>query len=184
MGTILKSRWFRLAAALAGLLALYAWVGFKLVPGLLRSQATDYVRETYGRELALGEIRTHPFKLQLEVTDFALPDADGQTMLGLRRLFVDFDVSSIWRRALVFSEVSLDAPVIRAVIRPDGAMNLADLAPAEAGAAESAAQEDDSALPRIWIESLDVSEGRVGYADLSARRKPFTREFAPVAFSL
>ena len=184
MGTILKSRWFRLAAALAGLLALYAWVGFKLVPGLLRSQATDYVRETYGRELALGEIRTHPFKLQLEVTDFALPDADGQTMLGLRRLFVDFDISSIWRRALVFSEVSLDAPVIRAVIRPDGAMNLADLAPAEAGAAESAAQEEDSALPRIWIESLDVSEGRVGYADLSARRKPFTREFAPVAFSL
>lgn len=184
MGTILKSRWFRLAAALAGLLALYAWVGFKLVPGLLRSQATDYVRETYGRELALGEIRTHPFKLQLEVTDFALPDADGQTMLGLRRLFVDFDVSSIWRRALVFSEVSLNAPVIRAVIRPDGAMNLADLAPAEAGAAASAAQDDDSALPRIWIESLDVSEGRVGYADLSARRKPFTREFAPVAFSL
>jgi uncharacterized protein involved in outer membrane biogenesis len=164
------------------LVGLYALLGFKVAPGVLRSQAIGYVHETYGRELRVGAVRVQPFLLQLEVRDVAFPDADGATMLGFGRLFVDFEVSSLWRRAFTFREVALEAPAIRAVVRPDGTTNLADLARSAPTAAPSPAA-DDEPLPSVWIQSLDVTAGVVEFAD-RARRTPLERRFAPVAFSL
>ncbi len=57
-------------------------LGFYVAPKVVRSQAIEYVHETYGRQLAIGEVRIHPFKLQAEIKDLALPDADGATMIG------------------------------------------------------------------------------------------------------
>ena len=70
-------------------------VGTRTVsPGIVRSQAIDFVREKYGRELALGEVRINPFKLQAEIKDLSLPDTDGKPMLAFRRFFVDFELSN------------------------------------------------------------------------------------------
>jgi uncharacterized protein involved in outer membrane biogenesis len=169
------------AGIVALLVGLYALLGFKVAPGIVRAQAIDYVRETYGRELQIGEVRVHPFLLQFDVRDVAFPDADGTTMLGLRRLFVDFELSSLWNRAFTFSEVAVEAPAIRAVVRPDGAMNLADLAPPEPPGAPPPAE--DEGIPSVWIQRLDVTDGALDFVD-RARRTPFERRFAPVAFSL
>ncbi len=92
------------------LVGLYAFIGFRIAPGLLRSQAIESVRATYGRELRIGEVRVQPFKLQLEVRDLEFPDRDRQPMLSLRRLFVDFEVSSIRRRAWVVRDLDLEGP--------------------------------------------------------------------------
>ncbi len=128
MGNILKSKLFWAAAVVLVLAGLYALLGFYAAPRIARSQAIDFVREKYGRELTLGEIRIDPFKLQAEIKDLSLPDTDGKPMLAFRRLFIDFELSSLWQRAFVFKDVQLDAPLARAVIRPDGSVNLADLA--------------------------------------------------------
>jgi hypothetical protein len=174
---LLRSKLFLAAAVVIVLVGLYALLGFYAAPRLVRSQAVEYVRETYGRELALGEVRINPFKLQAEVRDLALPDADGKPMLGFERLFVDFQLSSIWRRAFVFREVSLEAPRVRAVIRRDGSVNLADLAPPEEE------EKPDEPLPAVWIESFAFRSGEVEFVD-EARRRPLERTFAPVAFDL
>ncbi len=176
-----RSRLLWAAGIVALLVGLYALLGFKVAPGIVRSQAIDYVRETYGRELKIGGVHVHPFLLQLEVRDVAFPDTDGSTMLGLRRLFVDFELSSLWNRAFTFSEVAVDAPAIRAVVRPDGAMNLADLAPPEPPGTPPPAE--DEGIPSVWIQRLDVADGSLDFVD-RARRTPFERRFAPVAFSL
>ncbi len=91
MGALLKSKLVIGAAIVAALIGLYALLGFKVAPRIVRGKAIEYVREQYGRELTLGEIRIHPFKLQLEVRDAVFPDADGERMLAFKRLFVDFD---------------------------------------------------------------------------------------------
>jgi len=174
MGALLKSKLVIAVAIIAALIGLYALLGFKVAPGFVRNKAFEYVRAEYGRELTLGEIRIHPFKLQFEARDIAFPDADGERMLGLARLFVDFEVSSLWKRAFYFSEVDLESPYVRALIRPDGAMNLADLAPRtspEAG--------EDGAPPKVWIADLAVTDGVVDFLD-RARSRPFERKFAPV----
>ncbi|MCU0760371.1 MAG: DUF748 domain-containing protein [Steroidobacteraceae bacterium] len=184
MAGILKSRWLWAAAAAAALLGLYAFLGFRVAPGLLRSQLISQVRATYGRELAIGEVRVHPFKLQLEVRDVSFPDLDRQPMLALRRLFVDFEVASLWRGAWVFRDLSIDGPAVRAVLRADGALNLADLQPPPAPGEPAAAPGAPPALPSLWIESLSIRDGRVQYVEIAGRRRAFVREFSPVGFTL
>ena len=153
MGSILKSKLFWVFATPLLLFGLYVVLGFYAAPGIVRSQAVDFVREKYGRELALGEIRINPLKLQAEIKDLSLPDKDGKPMLAFRRLFVDFEASSLWQRAFVFKDVQLDAPLARAVIRPDGSVNLADLALPDD-------EEPDEPLPAIWIQQFVLGDGR------------------------
>ena len=177
---ILRSKSFIAVAIIAALVGLYALLGFKVAPGVVRNQAIKLVQETYGRTLGIGEVRIDPFKLQLEVKDVVFPDADGSPMLGFRRLFVDFELASIWERAFVFKDVALEVPDIHAVVRPDGALNLADLAPKETTPAPEQAKKE---LPSVWLQSFEVTDGRVGFVH-RARAHPFERNFSPVTFTL
>ena len=106
MPPILKSRAVWAGAIVAGVLGLYALLGFKVAPGIVRSQAIKFVHEEYGRELQVGEIRVHPFNLQLEIHDLALPDADGSAMLGFSRFLVDFELASLWQRTFIFKDLT------------------------------------------------------------------------------
>ncbi len=172
-----KALW--VGAGIAVLVGLYALFGFRTVPELVREQARDFVQANYGRELQLGDIRFDPFKLQLEIEDLLLPDRDGQLLLAFERLFVDFELSSLWQRAFVFREVRLEEPAVRAVIRPDGSMNLADLAlPPDP---EDSAKGDS--LVAVWLKLLSVDSGRLEFEDL-ARTRPFAQVYDPITFSL
>jgi uncharacterized protein involved in outer membrane biogenesis len=177
MSAFLKSRLFWALAVPLLLVGLYALLGFKVAPNLVRDQAIGFVRENYGRELSVGEIAIHPFKLQVEVRDLALPDADGKPMLGFERLFVDLEAASLWNRAITFREVKIEAPLVRAVVRADGALNLADLALPEDP--ETA----DEPLPSVWIHQLTVDRGNAEFTD-QARATPFSRSFHDVGFGL
>ena len=181
MREFLRSRIFRVSAIAVGAVALYAWFGFQIAPRIVRSQAIKYVHETYGRELRIGQVRVQPFWLQLEIRDLAFPDADGKPMLSFRRFFIDFEVSSLWHRAYVFKDVTLEAPGLRTVVRPDGIVNLTDLTPKPKTPPPPA--EKKSGLPSLWIQALTVSDGSLVYQDLS-RRVPYANEFHPVAFAL
>jgi len=177
MSAFLRSRLFWALAVALLLIGLYALLGFKVAPNLVREQAIGFVRENYGRELALGQVSIHPFKLQAEVRDLALPDADGQPMLGFERLFVDLELASLWNRAFTFREVSIDAPLLRAVLRPDGALNLADLALPEDP------EQADEPLPSVWIQRLAVERGSIEFNN-QLRARPVTRHFRDVGFGL
>ncbi len=175
MPNLLKSKLFWAATIPAALVGLYALLGFKVAPSVVRDQAQAFVREHYQRELAIGAIAIHPFKLQAEVRDLALPDVDGRPMLGFQRLFVDFEIASLWNRAFTFKDVSIEAPLIRAVVRPDGSLNLADLALPE--------EEPEEPTPSVWVQHLGVERGTIEFADES-RPTPLMRSFHAVGFAL
>ena len=180
MHAVLRSKITWTLAAVALLLGLYAALGFYAAPRLVRSQAIEHVHETYGRELTLGEVRIHPFKLQAELRDLSLPDADGKPMITFRRLFVDFEaLASLWHRSFVFREVTLDAPRVRAVIRRDGSVNLAELAPPDDRADDEAA----GGPPALWVQSFALTDGALDLFN-QLRRRPVERHFAPVTFTL
>jgi len=165
----------------AAVVGLYALLGFVLAPKLVITQAKAFVAKTYGRELQIGSVSLNPFSLQLELRDVVLPDADRRPMVSLKRLFVDFELASIWHRALVFREVTLQGPDLRLVQRPDGSINLADLVPPKAVAAPP---RQDSALPRIWIELLSLQAGELDYEDQSRQPQPLQRSFTHLGLEL
>ncbi|MFC3550411.1 DUF748 domain-containing protein [Lysobacter cavernae] len=175
MAKFVRSKLFVIPALLVLAVGLYALAGFWLVPKLIRSQATQFVAtELRDKSLALGEIRFNPFNFQLDVRDIAISDR-GKRMVALQRLFADFEAKSLWKRAWTFARVDLDAPYADTLIRPDGSLNLAELAP------ES--DTPDAPLPHVWIEDLAVRRGRVDFADQSRSLQP-RKVLSPIEFSL
>lgn len=168
-------------AVVAGSLILYALFGFLAVPRIVRSQVEDFTRTRYQRTPALGEIRFNPFRLALEVRDFAFTDAAGAPMLSFDRLLVNIDVNSLWRRGLSFHVIELDRPGGAVRVRPDGSLNLSELT---APFAKTSSTETPDAEPaRLFIDRLRLADGAIEFED-SARSVPFRARLAPVNFEL
>ncbi len=168
-------------AVIAGVLIVYAAVGFWLVPRLVRSQLVTTISQDFKREALVGDVRFNPFTFVLEVRDFAILDTDQRPMLQFKGLRVDFELMSILRRAYSFAAIALEQPGARLVVRPDGSLNLADLA--SSSAPPPAETPEPAGLPRLFIEEFTVSSGRIDFEDLS-RATPFTTALQPITFAL
>jgi len=170
-----------LAAVLTVLVAVYAAVGFWLVPKLVRSQAQDFVSENYKRALSVGEIRFNPFTFELEVKDLSLPDADGQVLASFDRLLVNLELSSIWRVGASLKEISIDRPFGRVLIRENGDLNLADLVKPFPEKPGNPGEPDEP--PRLFIELFRMTQGHVNFTDRTLSR-PYTADLQPLTFEL
>lgn len=182
MRPLLQARWFRVSALVVLLVGLYAAAGFWLVPRLLRSTIVEQTKTALGLEARVGEIRFNPFLLELDVRDFAFADGSRRPMAGFSRLFVDFEISSLWHRAYVFQEVDIAGPFARAVVGADGRLNLMHLRPKSTAPAPAPA-EKSAPLPRIQIGLFHLSGGSASYEDRS-RPAHFTTQLTPIDLTL
>jgi hypothetical protein len=173
-----------LAAIAAVLVGLYALMGFVIAPRLVRSALLEDIPKTMDVTPSVGEIHINPFLFQVDVRDFALAGKGGEKLLGFGRLFIDFQLSSIWNRAYTFRQIEIASPYINAVVARDGAMNLLALRPKpEPGAPPPAAAAPAKPLPALRVGSLKVTEGSVSYQDES-RPSQFAASLAPINFEL
>ncbi len=177
---LLKSKSARILAAAALTVALYAAAGFLLAPKLLRSALLENIPKTLGVIPTVGEIRINPFLLQLTVKDFALAGKGGEKLLGFERLFVDFELSSLWHRAYTFGRIELGAPYVNATVARDGTLNLLQLRPPSKPLEHAAKNE---ALPTVRVGSFKVAQGSLSYEDRS-RPSEFAARLQPINFEL
>src|SRR5258706_2536734 len=175
-----KTKAFRISAVLALLVALYALAGFVLAPRILRSALMQDIPKTVDATPTVGEIRVNPFLFQLEIKDFSLAAPGGEKLLGFGRLFVDFELSSIWHRAYSFAGNDIDAPFVNAIVAHDGVFNLSQLKPKTLPAKP---QEKTQPLPAVRIGSFNINKGSVTYEDHS-RPSEFTARLEPINFAL
>ena len=181
-GSRLTRRVLIASGVIAALTGLYAAAGFVLVPRVLRSELTGFVSTRYHRTLTLGPIHFNPFTLRLELAGVSFPDADSLPMLGADRLTIVASAASLWRRGASLSEIVLEGPFVRALIRPDGSLNLADLAKPFARPAR--APTPASASPaRVFIDRLAIVQGRASFAD-ARPASAFSAELRPINFEL
>jgi hypothetical protein len=178
-----KTKAFRIAAVVALLVALYALAGFVAAPRILRSTLMKEIPKTLGVTPAVGEIRFNPFLFQLEIRDFSLAAPDGEKLLGFGRLFVDFELSSIWHRAYSFAAIDIDSPAVNAVVARDGRLNLLQLSPKIPPAKPAKPEQKNAPVPAIRIGSFKVNQGLVTYADQS-RPSEFEARLEPINFEL
>jgi hypothetical protein len=161
------------------LVAVYAAFGCYGVPALIRSQGTAFVTRKYQRTLRLGEIHFNPFTLELDVRNIAFPDADGQPMLGARRLYVNLQLASLWNRGATFQDIQLEQPQVHARLRTDGSLNFAELAKPFANQPSAPA----GAPLRLFLTRLAVIDGEFTFVDL-AHPASLHAELRPVNFEL
>jgi Domain of Unknown Function (DUF748) len=174
----------RIVLGVAVLVGLYALAGFVIAPKVLRSKLLEEIPKTLNVTPTVGDIHINPFLFKLDLKNFALATPDGRKLLGFDRLFVDFDLSSLWHRAYTFDRIELDAPVLNASVAPDGVINLMALkpkpSPPAVGAKPPAKNEP---LPAVRIASFKVASGSVSYEDKS-RPSVFAARLEPITFEL
>jgi hypothetical protein len=180
----IKTKTFRIAAVVALLIGLYALAGFLLAPKLARNALmTEIPKVLVGVTPSVGDIHINPFLLQVQVKDFTLTGSQGTKLVGFARLFVDFQVSSLWHRAYTFSNIDIDAPFANAVIFKDGSLNLAQLSPKASDKPAPKSPKSSEPIPALRIGSFKVSQGFLSFDD---RRRPsdFATRLEPINFEL
>lgn len=110
-GILQRHRWLRrVAIGGVGTVALVALLGFVVAPPIARHVAETQVGELLGRKVGIGRIRINPFALSLAIENFQIFEADGATpFFGFSRLYVNAQISSVFRRAPVIQEIALES---------------------------------------------------------------------------
>jgi hypothetical protein len=176
-----KTKTFRILAVVVLLIGLYALAGFWLAPKLVRNTMLQQIPKTLvGVTPSIGDIHINPFLLQVEIEDFLLTGPQNTKLVGFQRLFVDFEVSSLWHRAYTFRNIDIAAPFANAVIFKDGRLNLAQLSPK---APDKPQPKSDEPIPALRIGSFKVTQGFLSFDD---RRRPsdFATRLEPINFEL
>ena len=166
---------------IALLVLLYAIGGFLVAPAVIKSKAPAIIAEQLGRKATVEQVRLNPFALSLTLRDFELADLDGERFIGFEELYVNVQLSSIFRRALTFAEISLVAPHGLLKVMPDGNLNVSDLLPKSTQSNPSQVQ--SSELPPVLVSQLRIDEGRFTFKDLSLAT-PYEETFFPIQLTL
>ncbi|MGQ0810932.1 MAG: DUF748 domain-containing protein [Nitrospiraceae bacterium] len=188
MRTFLFSRTGKALIVIAGLVVLYALVGFFVLPPVIKSQITSQIQEKLGRQATVREVSVNPFQLSLTINGFDIPDRDQQTpMVGFEEFHVNFQLSSLLNRAYTFHEIRLILPYARPEVLKDGHLNLLDLVPPPSDPAlaspEAAPDPGERTLPPVIIGLLHVDRGVVEFHDLT-KKPPFEANIVPIGFTL
>ena len=166
--------------ALVAVLA-YTLIGFLFLPWLARNQAPKLAQENLGVDLAIEKIRFNPYLFKLTVEGLSLEDPESGPVLDFRRLVVDFSLSSAWRRAWTFGELTLEQPSLRLHRGADGVGNIQRMLDRLPPPEEPAEAEPDGAPPRLVLHNVSLSEGRLAIED-EAHPERWSLAIGPLGF--
>jgi hypothetical protein len=157
---ILRSKLFIISAAL---LLFYTFGGFFLAPWLVRHYVPKIIQEQLKKQAAIGEVRINPYIFTADANDFRIEEPDGQPIVGFKRVFVDFELKSLFKWAWTFRQVSIESPQVNAVVAKDGALNLAGLAPPSEEPPKP--PEIDKGPPPLIVEEVFIDQGQIDFTD-------------------
>ncbi len=163
------------------LISLYAVFGFLIAPYILKSNLISGIAWQLGRNATVNEVKVNPFVLSVTMRGFEMSEPDGERFVGFDELYVNFQLSSIFRRVYTFDEIRLIAPEGRVKVLPDSSLNFSDLL-ASSNPVEPPPDKSNE-LPPILIFRLQIKEGHFAFSDL-ARPTPFETNFFPIEITL
>ncbi|MBA3003580.1 MAG: DUF748 domain-containing protein [Desulfurivibrio sp.] len=174
-----RRRLFFLAGGLASLLAIYALAGFFLAPYLIIRYVPQYAAEQLHVQVRLEKVRINPFLFTCEAEGLSLQADEDEPFFSAQRLFVDFELESLFRRAWTFGDLVMENPTLRLVIGADGRLNLAKLGTSQPHI-EKSADTGEKPTPRLLLKHLALSDGTMRVSDHSTS-KPTEIIINPIA---
>jgi outer membrane protein OmpA-like peptidoglycan-associated protein len=171
---ILLNRWL-----LTGIAAvvLYALLGFLLTPWIVTRYVSNYAVEKLKRKASIAEVHVNPFLFTFEGKNFVLQEADGRPIIGFGRLFVDFQLSSLFRWAWTFADIRIERPSLYIEIQHNGRLNFADLA--DSLPKSESSPPTDHRPPRLLLQHAQVVDGSFTFSD-RANPTPAAATFSPL----
>ncbi|MFT5500653.1 MAG: hypothetical protein ACI88G_000786 [Woeseiaceae bacterium] len=168
---------------IVSVVVVYALLGFILAPWLVKRAAIEGVAKNLHGGLMIEAIAINPFVLSLRVDGIQLNDASGDKLAGVDQVFVNFQSSSLFRRAWTFDEVHIVGPELFLARDASGVLNVAGLVKAEADASPQPAAHEEASAPRLLIFDFAIRESIVNWSD-QVPVDPVTTYFGPVNIAI
>ncbi|HVZ72653.1 MAG TPA: DUF748 domain-containing protein [Polyangia bacterium] len=173
-----RRRWPRRLAIAGGVtIALVAILGFFVVPPIARSQAEKQLSQLLGRKVSVARVRVNPFALSLAVEGLQIYEPDGTTpFVGFSRLYVNAQISSVFRRAPVVKEIALEALRVHVVRTKataqswgdvDAAYNFSDILARLAAMPKSSEPPEPPSPepPRFSLNNIHIDDAAIVFDD-------------------
>ncbi len=152
-----SARWQRVFRALTVGLVIYVIIGFMAVPALVKWQLLKQLPAQTHRQATVKKVLANPFALSLTVRGLALTETNGTAFAGFDELYVNFQLSSIFRGAWTFGEIRLTYPTANLIRLENGSFNFSNLIDTN--------QPSTSPPPSILVQSLVVTNAVVTFTD-------------------
>ena len=69
---------------------IYAIVGFKLIPIILKDQIIKNLDENLTQKATIGKIQFNPFNISAIIHDFKISDTNEQSTISFKEFLIDF----------------------------------------------------------------------------------------------
>jgi len=151
----------------------YTVAGFFLAPYVIERQATRFAQESLKCLVVMEEVRVNPYALTLDIRNFDLKERDGSPLLAFKAIFINFEISSLWRWAWTFADVRLEGPAVNLEIKSGGRINFIDIAdriPKKEDEGKPYLKENSEGEvrpPRVIFEHIALNQGRLVFTDRS-----------------
>ncbi|MGK0499409.1 MAG: hypothetical protein ACJAYG_001046 [Oceanicoccus sp.] len=182
-----KRFWFLLA------LLLYTLLGFFAAPVLIKNTILSITEQDLGRSAAIKKVEFNPYQLSLSIQGLQLQDTDDTPLLAFDEFFVNFQLSSIVRRAWTFREIRLTNPYLffERFDTDDTRLSRLMAAMATEQVSKEASEKpttdpeppEDVGLPRLLIEVLLLEAGRIDVMD-HVPAQPLATKLGPIDISV
>jgi hypothetical protein len=182
---LMQGPWPRRGLIAAAVVAVYAAVGFLLAPWLIERTLVGTLDERLSLDTRIENLSLNPFALSLAVDGLAVTDPTGERLLAFERLYVNFQLASLFRWAWSFDEIHLIRPVFTFDRINETQTNLSVLGDKWAATAEAPAEDPEPAqpgenpIPRLRIADLRIVEGHVTVID-QTQTEPFSTDLSPI----
>lgn len=163
MKNIWLKRALRAVLVLAGLVLLYAALGFLALPALIKSQAQQKAADLLHRQLTIEKVELNPFTLALTVHGLKMMEPQGDAVFAsFDRLGVDLSGQSLLKFAPVVQEVRLSKPYVHLVRKDANHYSIDDII-------ELIARQPPSPEPaRFSVNNIQIEEGGIAFEDKPA----------------
>ena len=170
---------------LVGLIALYTFIGFVLVPYLIKAYGVPAAAEQIKHPVVLREAAFNPFTLALRLNGLEVRDQDQTAMLGFEELFIDLRAVTIFAQKVAFDEIRLVMPFVAAKVNLEGKLNLMSLAPPadETAPKPTPPTGEPKKMMPVEVELLEIERGIVEYRD-DSKPRPVLIDIVPIQIVL
>ncbi|MEE4284352.1 MAG: DUF748 domain-containing protein, partial [Pseudomonadales bacterium] len=172
-------RYRKLIISATAAVALYAVLGFFLAPWLVKTNAIDLVRNNLNAELRLQRVAINPFVLSLTIDGLEFDDPKGMPFARIEQIFVNFQLSSLFRWALSFDEIRVDSPELFLSRDDNGELNIAFLTSGSRTASEEETEAETSSMLPLLVFNFEINNSVLNWND-QVPADPVDTRFGPV----
>jgi len=163
----LQPKIVKIAIAIFAAVFLYTIFGFVGLPLIVRSILPDKLASAINRQVSIEKVEINPYYLTLKLKGLAVTDQDNKTFMSLDEFFVNLQMVSLFKRALILKNVRIAKPYLQIARNADGSFNFSDLVATKTPKTPSETEPKAPPIPDFAIQNLAIAAGRIAYADSS-----------------